>query len=258
MPHERRSYRRRVRAEGLASFSVRIGETNLLIAAEFSPEIKGTVPFTELARRLAKEARAELHAWRKQNPEFFETLQPLRGPLPENAPEIVKAMARAGKAAGTGPMAAVAGAIAERVGRGLLAQPARLEQVIVENGGDIFLKTRCTRHVAIFAGESPLSMKLAVEISPEDTPLGIGTSSATVGPSVSFGAADAAVVVAPDAALADACATALGNRVRSRGDLEPALGWALGIEGVRGALVIVGDTFAAQGRVKMVPLPDAE
>ena len=75
MPHERRSYCRRVRAEGLASFSVRIGETNLLIQAEFGPEIKGTVPFTELVRRLAKEARAELHAWRKQNPEFFETLR---------------------------------------------------------------------------------------------------------------------------------------------------------------------------------------
>ena len=94
-------------------------------------------------------------------------------------------------------------------------------------------------------------MKLAIEIPPADTPLGVATSSATVGPSTSFGAADAAVALAPDAALADAVATALGNRVRSRGDLERALEWALGVEGVLGALVVLGDKVAVQGRIKL-------
>ncbi len=151
-------------------------------------------------------------------------------------------------------MAAVAGAIAERVGRGLMPEST---EVVVENGGDLFMSITRPRRVAVFAGESPLSMKLALEIAPGETPLGIATSSATVGPSVNFGKADAAVVLAPNAALADAAATALGNRVRSRGDLEPALAWVLGIEGVRGALVVLGDQFAAQGGIDLAEGPDA-
>ncbi len=205
-----------------------------------------------VARELAKSARAELHAWRRRDAAFFETLKP-HG-VPEDAPEIVRAMAKAGALAGVGPMAAVAGAIAERVGRGLIGGASDLPpagEVIVENGGDIFIVTRSTRRVAIFAGESPLSMNVALEIAPDETPCGIATSSATVGPSVNFGAADAAVVIAPDAALADAAATALGNRVRSRGDIEAALEWVLSVERVRGALVILGDTFAAQGKIKV-------
>ena len=108
-----------------------------------------------------------------------------------------------------------------------------------------------TRRVAVFAGESPLSMKVALEIHPEETPLGVATSSGTVGPSTSFGRADAAAVIAPDAALADAVATALGNRVRGRGDMGPALEWALSVEGVRGALVIVGGSLAAKGKLRL-------
>ena len=241
MPHERRTYRRRVRAEGLTSFGVRVGETNLQILAARD--------LSAPARELAGEARTELHAWRRRDAAFFETLEPHA--VPDEAPEIVKAMARAAKLAGVGPMAAVAGAIAERVGRGLMASPYDLEEVIVENGGDIFIATEAARRVAVFAGASPLSMKLAIEIPPADTPLGVATSSATVGPSTSFGAADAAVALAPDAALADAVATALGNRVRSRGDLERALEWALGVEGVLGALVVLGDKVAVQGRIKL-------
>ncbi len=260
MPYQPRTYRRHIRAEGLTSFGVRVGETDIRVAAEFGPETVTTEVTVPFVQRLARSARAELHAWRRRYPAFFETLEPLRGPLPDKAPEIVRVMARAGELAGVGPMAAVAGAIAERVGRGMIAgapgiPPAR--EVIVENGGDIFMASRSSRRVAIFAGESPLSLKLAVEIAPEETPLGVATSSATVGPSVNFGAADAAVVIAADAALADAAATALGNRVRSRGDLGPALEWVLRVEGVRGALVILGDAFAAQGLIRIAPGPDA-
>lgn len=244
MAHRRRTYRGRTRPEGLVGFRVRIGETNLQVLAE--RDLSGT------ARSLARDARAELHRYRKLDPRFFETLDPHDVPL--DAPPLVREMARAGKLAGVGPMAAVAGAIAERVGRGLMPESA---EVVAENGGDLFMSITRPRRVAVFAGESSLSMKLALEIAPGQTPLGVATSSATVGPSVNFGKADAAVVLAPNAALADAAATALGNRVRSRGDLEPALAWALGIEGVRGALVVLGDQFAAQGEVRLAePVDD--
>jgi ApbE superfamily uncharacterized protein (UPF0280 family) len=238
LAHRRRTYRSRTRPEGLVEFRMRIGETNLQILA--GRDLSGP------ARSLARDARAELHRYRKLDPRFFETLGPHDVPL--DAPPLVREMARAGKLAGVGPMAAVAGAIAERVGRGLMAESS---EVIVENGGDLFISITRPRRVAVFAGDSPLSMKLALEIAPGQTPLGVATSSATVGPSVNFGKADAAVVLAPDAALADAAATALGNRVRSGGDLEPALAWALGIEGVRGALVVLGGQFAARGEVRL-------
>lgn len=243
MPYNRRIYRSRTKPEGLVAFRVRIGETNLQILAE--RDLSGR------ARELAREARAELHRYRKSDPELFETLR--AHDVPDDAPPLVRNMARAGHLAGVGPMAAVAGAIAQRVGRGLLAESG---EVIVENGGDVFLKIARPRRVAVFAGRSALSMKLALEIEPGETPLGVATSSATVGPSVSFGRADAAVVLAPDAALADAAATALANRVRSRGDMEQALAWVVGIEGVRGALVVLGDAFAAKGRIDLAAGPD--
>jgi hypothetical protein len=241
VPHERRTYRRLASPEGLVAFGVRAGETNLHALADRD--------LSEDARRLAKGARAELHQWRRRDPAFFETFEP-HG-VPDGAPPLVREMARAGEAAGVGPMAAVAGAVAERVGRGLLELS---HEVVVENGGDVFMSTATARRVAVFAGPSPLSMRLALEVGPEETPLGIATSSATVGPSVSFGKADAAVVIAGTGALADAAATGLANRVRSRGDLGPALDWALGIDGVRGALVVLGAELAVKGNVRLAEL----
>ncbi len=238
MPYERRTYRGRATPDGLVAFGVKVGETDLQIAAEHD--------LSERARVLATEARRELASYRERDGTFFSTLEP--HDVLDDAPEIALAMAEAGRLAGTGPMAAVAGAIAERVGRGLLGES---REVVVENGGDIFMASCRTRRIAVFAGASPLSMKVALEIRPEETPLGIATSSGTVGPSTSFGRADAVVVMAPGAALADAVATALGNRVRAAEDMEPALEWALSVEGVLGALVIVGKHLGAKGKVRL-------
>lgn len=238
MPYERRTYRGRATPDGLVTFRVKVGETDLQIAAERD--------LSELARALATEARREIVSYGEREPEFLSGLEPRE--VAEDAPPLVRAMAAAGRLAETGPMAAVAGAVAERVGRGLLKET---REVVVENGGDVFMVSYRTRRVAVFAGGSPLSMKVALEVQPEETPLGVATSSGTVGPSVSFGKADAAVVLAPDAALADAVATALGNRVGAPADVERALEWALSVEGVRGALVIVGDRLGAQGKVRL-------
>ena len=238
MPYERRTYRGRATPDGLVAFGVKVGETDLQIAAERD--------LSERARVLATEARRELESYRRRDPEFFTTLG--AHDVPADAPPIARAMAGAGRLAGTGPMAAVAGAIAERVGRGLLSDS---REVVVENGGDIFMVSYRTRRVAIFAGESPLSMKVALAIHPEQTPLGIATSSGTVGPSKSLGRADAAVVMAPGTALADAVATALGNRVSEREDMEDALEWAVSVDGVRGALVIIGRHLGAKGKVRL-------
>jgi hypothetical protein len=164
---------------------------------------------------------------------------------------VVKEMIAAARRVGVGPMAAVAGALAERVGRALSSLS---EEVIVENGGDLFLSIRRPATVALYAGKSPLSRRVGLKIDPALSPLGVCTSSGTVGHSFSFGRADAACVLAPAAALADAAATALGNRVPDAGGIPLALEWAAGVPELIGAVVIVGDKLGAWGRVELAPL----
>lgn len=148
-------------------------------------------------------------------------------------------------------MAAVAGAVAEWVGKAIAK---RSRDVIVENGGDIFMRSSRVRKVGIFAGDSPLSNRVALEIRPEQTPLGICTSSGKVGPSLSFGKADAVVVLSPSVSLADAVATACGNLVQTTDDLERALKLASEIPGVSGILVIKDDRLAVWGSIKLLPM----
>jgi ApbE superfamily uncharacterized protein (UPF0280 family) len=128
------------------------------------------------------------------------------------------------------------------------------EEIIVENGGDIFLRVRQAATVALSAGKSPLSGRVGIKIDAAWGPLGVCTSSGTVGHSLSFGRADAACVVARDAALADAAATALGNRVPDAGAIASALNWVAAIPEIMGAVVIVGEKLGAWGQVELTPL----
>ncbi len=163
-------------------------------------------------------------------------------------------MIRAGKKAGTGPMAAVAGAVAEFVGKELLQWSP---EVIIENGGDIFLKVARPILVGIFAGNSRLSGRLGIQVEPTILPIGICTSSGRVGPSLSLGVSDAATIISKDTALADAVATAMGNRIRSDRDLKAAVEWAMTIPGVEGALAAIDEKMAVLGDLELAPLhPD--
>jgi len=190
--------------------------------------------------------RDKLEGYIEQHPNFLTSLEPF--PVDENAPYIVKAMAEAAARVGVGPMASVAGAIAEFVGNELLAFSP---EVIVENGGDIYLKSLEKRIVGIYAGKSSLSGKIGLEINGEDTPLGICTSSGTVGHSLSCGKADAVIVLAKSATLADAAATAIGNLIKQSADIPNGIDFAKGIEGLRGLLIIKDDNMGVWGEVKI-------
>lgn len=72
-----------------------------------------------------------------------------------------------------------------------------------------------------------------------------------MGPSFSAGRADAALVVAGNAALADAAASALGNRVKQRDDVEEALAAVSAIAGVIGCLVIIGEHLGVLGDLEI-------
>lgn len=245
MLYSERFYRRYHRQEDLVHFRVVVKETDLDIAVRqerFSEEI------ARIAKKTVEKCRRPLEEYIRRDPAFLQALAPYE--VPADAPPIVLEMTRAAKAAGVGPMAAVAGAIAECVGR-VLCRYSR--DVIVENGGDIFLKISRTRRVGIFAGKSPFSYRLALEIRPDFGPLGVCTSSGTVGHSLSFGKADAVVILSSSAALADAVATAAGNLVQTCTDVQAAVDFALSIPGVRGAVAIKDDLLAARGYVKLVP-----
>jgi ApbE superfamily uncharacterized protein (UPF0280 family) len=236
--YQPRTYRRWVEGKDLAQFTVTEGETDLYIRASTDLERK--------ARRLVHKYREQLEKYLKKDPDLQTSLEPHH--VPDNAPAIVRQMSEAGLAAGVGPMAAVAGAIAESVGRELLAYAP---EVIVENGGDIFLKVNHRRTIGIYAGESLLTGKIGLRIEGRDTPLGICTSSGTVGHSLSFGRADAVVVVAPSTALADAAATAIGNRVTRPEEIAVALDFGGNIPGLKGVVIIIGEKIGARGDIKL-------
>jgi len=241
-----RDYRLLHQEEDLVHFRVAVKETDLDIGVR---KERHSRKLEEIAEKLVVSYRNQLEKYIEIDPGFHKSHVPYI--VKPDAPAIASAMAGAARSAGVGPMAAVAGAISEAVGKGLLKHS---RDVIVENGGDIFLKTGRVRRIGVYAGKSPLSYRVALEICPGDTPMGICTSSGTVGHSLSLGCADAVVIVSPSTPLADAVATATGNIVRSEKDLEMAVDHALSVPGITGALVILGKSLAVKGRIKLVPL----
>ncbi len=236
-----RFYRRRVRSSGLVTFEVKVKETDLLVSADKKLEKEtGDLVFS---------SRHQIESYIESHPDFLTTLKPY--PDDPFAPPLVKEMVECTREAGVGPMASVAGAIAQYVGIGLLQWS---KEVIVENGGDIFLKAERPITVSLFAGESPLSEKLGLVISPGQMPLGICTSSGSVGHSFSMGKADAACLLAPSATMADGAATALGNKIQGRKDLDRIAEWAAKMKGVTGVLVILGDAMATWGQIELTAL----
>jgi ApbE superfamily uncharacterized protein (UPF0280 family) len=236
--YEERKYREWVKHEDLVAVRVMEEETDLLIS--------GDIDLSDAAVKAVSKYRRQLKSYIAIDKKFQTALKPMG--VRDDAPDIVKEMAKAAGIAGIGPMAAVAGAMAERVGKDLLPIS---HQIIVENGGDIFLKTASRRLMGIYAGNSPFTGKLALQIEPDQTPLGICTSSGTVGHSLSFGKADAAIVLSKWTALADAAATATGNLVKTADDIQEAVEFARAIEGIEGVVVIIGDKIGAWGNVEI-------
>ena len=240
--YRERRYRHHIHHERLVAFEVVVKETDLLILAESN--------LTALAEEAIYRVRGPLEGYIVQHPEFLDAMTPLA--YDQLAPPVVKEMLSAAQTCGSGPMAAVAGAIAEQVGLALLQES---NEVVVENGGDCFIRVNTPLQISIFAGKSGLSERLALQIKPDSTPLGVCTSSGTVGHSLSLGSADAVTVMAPSTAVADAAATMICNQIQSENDVHQALEFAQKIESISGVIVIYGDQVGAWGDVELVPVP---
>jgi uncharacterized protein len=239
--YQDRKYRNLIKNSGLVFFKAVVKETDLAIYSK--------KPMEKLARELILKYRGYLEAYIDRYPEFATTLLPW--PLLEPAPKIVRDMVWAGHQAGVGPMAAVAGAVAEHVGTELLTQSS---EVIVENGGDVFLKTNAPSVVGIFAGKSPFSLRIGLRVNSKKEPISVCTSSGTVGHSKSMGKADAVCVVSQSCCLADTLATAIGNLVSMESDIPKGIEFGKQVPGARGIVVIVGRKIGAWGDIEIVSI----
>lgn len=201
----------------------------------------------------------------ERSPAFLHSETALKDCTPEGC--LTHQMIKASRAANVGPMAAVAGAIAEQTGHHL-KESFDLDEIIVENGGDIWFSLHEELRVMVYAGLSSLSNRFSLCIKNDLDSCGLACSSGRIGPSHSYGRADAALVLAKNAALADAFATALGNRIHAADDLQAAVrdlclytrldkNAAEKITTlrpqVRGALVILADRMAAAGNIELGP-----
>lgn len=238
MVYEERSYRGIVGSD-LRRMTLINEESDLDI--QYSGELEG------IEQELS-ELRSLLKSHIRREPEFLTSLTPIAAKDDEEP--MVSHMKRAAETAGVGPMAAVAGAVAEY----LANMHPECGDLIIENGGDLYVRSSRDIRVLIYAGDSVLSNRIALEIKASDTPLGICTSSGTVGHSLSFGKADAVVIVAKDTLLADAAATATANRISAEEDIQGALDFASGIDGVIGAVAVIGPKIGFWGDIKVVPV----
>ena len=179
------------------------------------------------------------------HPAFLDSFEPIE--LYDDAPEVARRMARAARLVGVGPMAAVAGAMAQCAAEAALMAGAG--EVIVENGGDIYLKAAEPVIIALNAGTAKLSNRLGFSLQPSDTPISICSSSGQMGHSTSLGICDLATVVAKDAALADAAATQAANLVNSEEDVNSALQRIAAIEGIDGVVIVKADRVGLAGQL---------
>ena len=241
--YQERTYRNLIKSPELVPYRVVVKETDLMVYTDHK--------LIDETKELVLEQRGYVETFISSHPEFAEALVPwqLSGP----APAIIANMAKAAHNAGVGPMAAVAGAIAEQVGLGLLKLT---DQAIVENGGDVFIKTHSELTVGIFAGDSPLSLRIGIQLKHQPNPMAVCTSSGTVGHSLSLGKADAVCVVADSCSIADAAATSIGNLVDSPADIEKAIEVGQKMNGLTGVVVIADDKIGMWGDLKIVSLKD--
>lgn len=234
-----RFYRNWIGYNGPDRFEVKMGESDLLIRCDHDLHDVAFEALAEVRQEIESHIAADLH--------FAVSLEPCA--IAPDADPILREMASAARSWNVGPMAAVAGAVAEAVARRLLRETTI---VSVENGGDVFVRAPGPVTFLLYAGkDSPFSDSIAFEV---DATYGIGvcTSSGMVGPSLSFGRADAVVAIAGRAAFADAAATAIANRIRIPEDIEPVMEEEGRRGRLKGLLACCGDRLGMWGEITLV------
>jgi uncharacterized protein len=190
----------------------------------------------------------ELELYVRANPKFQYTLTPISAP---EEPKVAKLMAQAAQKAYVGPMAAVAGAIADLAVEDM--KSVGCEVAVVEDGGEIAADSNQPIDVAVAAGDEPLSRRFGFRLT--EFPIGLATSSGRFSHALSFGDAEAATVFCKNAALADAAATAVGNVVKgekAQEGINAGIKKGLSIEGVEGVLIVYKGEVGTAGKIPQI------
>lgn len=234
--HCNRSYRQKIKSQDLISFQVKEAESDLLIQAPVLLQKEG--------QSALRYFRKVLEDYIRVNPKFKVSLKPY--PFDNSAHPMIKEMIRFSAICQVGPMAAVAGCISQYIAERLLT---KTDEIIIENGGDLYLKSPHIRKAIIYAGSSPLSNKIYLKLDSRQKGIGLCTSSGTVGPSFSMGKADAVTVLSHSAALADTAATAIANIIQTKEDISRGLDVAQKINGIAGIVIIKDDKIGLWGDI---------
>ncbi|MCM8806410.1 MAG: UPF0280 family protein [Candidatus Omnitrophica bacterium] len=235
-----RFYRSLIKGKDFFKYEIKVEETDILVISKknLKEEIKKEII----------EQREILKNYIKENPEFLYSFSPI---IVCNGEEIIKLMSESSILTKTGPMASVAGAIAEIIGKKFMKIS---DEIIIENGGDIFAKMNREFITGIYAGSSPFSMKIGLKLKKREKPYGIATSSGKIGHSISFGDADAVVVVSPSAAFSDGSATYFGNLVKGRIDKDLITSELKNFPFIEGIVIIRGKEIFLWGDIEIVSI----
>ena len=229
------------RSEGLHRLKYQLRESRCTIITDRPEALSAAVSGI-------KGHRAELEAYVQRDPVFQLVLDPIDV---VDGPEVAMLMAEASRRASVGPMAAVAGVLADLAVREMLGAGARV--AVVENGGEACFHSDRPMDIAIQAGETPLSRRVGFRL--EEFPVGVATSSGLFSHALSFGEAEAATVFAENAGIADAVATSVANVVKGDDEkvvVEEAVDLGLSIEGVQGVFIIYRGHVGLGGEVPTI------
>jgi ApbE superfamily uncharacterized protein (UPF0280 family) len=207
----------------------------------------------DAAKESIKRNRLQLEAYIKTNPKFFHTFKPVPAP---NEPLVAKLMAEAAQKANVGPMAAVAGVLADLAVKDMLQTGC--EAAVVEDGGEISAVSNEPIDVAVAAGDEPLSKRFGFRLT--EFPIGVATSSGRFSHAFSFGDAEAAIIFGKTAGLADAAATAVCNVVKDddvQSALQAGISKAQSIQGVEGVLILYKGCVGTAGKIPQIIKVDA-
>lgn len=233
-------YRRSVKTDDLVKFDVIQREMSLAISSVKDLETQASSSLLTYQN--------DINGYIKSDPEFATSLEPIG--VSGYAPLIVRAMAEAAAKSCVEPMTALAGAIAEFVGRDLVRFS---DEVIVENNGAIFLKTKKRRVLWVYANaESQAANELAIEIAPEEDGMGACVLRGTASQALSFGPSDAIIILSDEAAMASATITAVVSILKSSVDTDKAIEFARSVSGINGILISMKNTTRSWGRIQSV------
>ncbi len=242
---QERTYRALFNTKRFKAFKISHFETDLWIGTD-NDSYQEAMEKHALARVM--ELRQTLDTWITREPQFALSMHPFQPS--DEAPVEAREMAAAAARAGVGPMASVAGLFSREVGYALL-QNFSVKELVIENGGDIFALVKEDLVLTVFAGKSPLSEKIGFVVPSGSGKLGVCTSSGTVGPSFSFGKADAVAVACSDVLLADALATAIGNKIKHPDDIEMVLEYTEKFPEVLSVVIICKDKVGVRGEYEI-------